>query len=248
MRNAFGVQKSLELDGVPKGTSVIAQEFRPGKPEPTPIEVIMQQTIDMTQQTLDFQDGEAENSGGKQRDKDTEGGSSGKHEAVEKASSREQLQTLANAFMDTLKKEIENGAIEVDSFGQQLIIRIREKGAFPAGSAFLQPQFRPVIKKIGELVKDIPGIIRITGHTDDMPLESDLYRSKLDLSAQRAVSVAQEMAKVNAFNSSRVRVEGMADSNPRVPNSSAQNRATNRRVDIAIMQGKALESEEITAF
>ena len=50
MKFAFGVQNRLEVKDIPKGTSIIAQEFRPGRPEPTPIDVIMQQTIDITQQ------------------------------------------------------------------------------------------------------------------------------------------------------------------------------------------------------
>ncbi|MBV1843418.1 flagellar motor protein MotB, partial [Photobacterium ganghwense] len=68
MKFAFGVQNMLEVKDIPKGTSVIAQEFRPGRPEPTPIEVIMQQTIDMTQRTLDFHEGESDRAGGTQRE------------------------------------------------------------------------------------------------------------------------------------------------------------------------------------
>ena len=60
MEKAFGVQNILEVKDIPKGTSVIAQEFRPGRPEPTPIDTIMQQTIDMTQTELDFQPGDAD--------------------------------------------------------------------------------------------------------------------------------------------------------------------------------------------
>ncbi|MCV5688610.1 hypothetical protein OFN32_30860, partial [Escherichia coli] len=53
---------------IPKGTSIIAQEFRPGRPEPTPIDVIMQQTMDITQQTLEFHEGESDRAGGTKRD------------------------------------------------------------------------------------------------------------------------------------------------------------------------------------
>jgi flagellar motor protein MotB len=64
MEKAFGVQNILEVKDIPKGTSVIAQEFRPGRPEPTPIDTIMQQTMDMTQTELDFQPGDADQAGG----------------------------------------------------------------------------------------------------------------------------------------------------------------------------------------
>ena len=55
MKYALGVQNKIEVKDIPKGTSVIAQEFRPGRPEPTPIETIQQQTVEMTQQMLEFQ-------------------------------------------------------------------------------------------------------------------------------------------------------------------------------------------------
>jgi chemotaxis protein MotB len=66
MKFAFGVQNKLEVKDIPKGTSVIAQEFRPGRPEPTPIEILQQQTIEITQQVLEFEEGEDESAGGRQ--------------------------------------------------------------------------------------------------------------------------------------------------------------------------------------
>ena len=49
MQHAFGVQNQIEVKNIPKGTTVIAQEFRPGRPDPTPIETIMQRTIDTSE-------------------------------------------------------------------------------------------------------------------------------------------------------------------------------------------------------
>ena len=40
MKDAFGVQQKMELTSIPKGTSVVATEFQPGIPEPTPLERI----------------------------------------------------------------------------------------------------------------------------------------------------------------------------------------------------------------
>lgn len=248
MKFAFGVQNLLEVKDIPKGTSVIAQEFRPGRPEPTPIEVIMQQTIDMTQQSLDFLDGESDRSGGAQRDSSNkEGGASeSKASAEQQEQDTQDMSSTAEMLVKSLEKEIDEGAIEVENLGQQLIIRIREDGSFPAGSAFLQPKFRPLVKKIANLVKDVPGIIRVSGHTDDKPIESELYRSNWDLSAQRAVSVAQEMEKVKGFDPMRMRVMGVANTEPMVPNNSAKNRALNRRVELSIVQGKPKESKKIS--
>ena len=53
MAVAFGVQNKLKVTDIPRGTSIIAQEFSPGRPEPTPINEIWQQTNDITQMTLE---------------------------------------------------------------------------------------------------------------------------------------------------------------------------------------------------
>ena len=259
MKFAFGVQNKLEVKDIPKGTSIIAQEFRPGRPEPTPIDVIMQQTIDITQQTLEFQEGESDRAGGSQRDAGKLDGGQSPETSTEmnqntesvqqqqqsEAMSEEDVDSTVEKIRKALQREIAEGAIEVENLGQQIVIRIKEKGAFPASSAFLQPKFRPLVRQIAELVKDVPGKIRITGHTDNQPIDSELYRSLWDLSAQRAVSVAQEMEKVKGFNHDRLQVRGLADTDPLVPNDTPEHRAENRRVEISIMQGEPLYSDEV---
>ena len=258
MKFAFGVQNRLEVKDIPKGTSIIAQEFRPGRPEPTPIDVIMQQTIDITQQTLEFHEGESDRAGGTQRDEGKMTGgqspdtstknnqnSESDNEQQQSAEMSQELENLMESIKKALEREIEQEAIEVENLGQQIDIRIREKGAFPEGSAFLQPKFRPLVRQIADLVKDIPGIIRVSGHTDNQRIDSELYRSNWDLSAQRAVSVAQEMEKVRGFEHQRLRVRGMADTEPLGPNDTEAQRSRNRRVEISIMQGEALLSDEV---
>lgn len=256
MKFAFGVQNRLEVMDIPKGTSIIAQEFRPGRPEPTPIDVIMQQTIDITQQTLEFHEGDSDRAGGNQRDdgKITGGQTADRSQKnqIGTASSdseqvNENLEKLEEIIKKALQQEIQQGAVEVENLGQQLVIRIQEKGAFPEGSAFLQPKFRPLVRQVADLVKDIPGQVRVSGHTDNLPLDSELYRSNWDLSSQRAVSVAQEMEKVKGFSHQRLRVLGVADTEPLGPNDTDRQRARNRRVEISIMQGEPVYTDEVSA-
>ena len=53
MKEAFGVQSEIEVKTIPKGTSVVAQEFSPGRPEPTALNEVRQFTIDSNRNTLD---------------------------------------------------------------------------------------------------------------------------------------------------------------------------------------------------
>ena len=252
MQYAFGVQNQVEVKNIPKGTTVIAQEFRPGRPDPTPIETIMQHPIDSSEAELDFKDGEDQNSGGKNKlAEDSNGGKSPETSTRDNTPTQnvevtEDTSELVKVLAEALKEEIDSGGVEVENLGQQIIIRINEKGSFPSGSAFLQPRFRPVIQKIAQLLATIPGIITIAGHTGKEQLYSELYRSKWDLSSQRAVSVAHEMLKVEEFTENRLIVQGMADTQPLTDDENELRR--NRRVEISIMQGKAKLSAPISVM
>lgn len=252
MKFAFGVQNKIEVKDIPKGTSVIAMEFTPGKPEPTPIETIQQQTVEMTQQMLEFQAGDESSAGGRQEQRGEKRGgeSSSTSEEVAAATAvsaadQEQINDLVKKIAQQLEKQIIDGAIELESLGQQIIIRIRENGSFPSGSAFLQPQFKPIIQDIGRLLKDVPGEITVSGHKDDFQVSNELYINNWDLSSKRAVAVASELQKVPGFDKTRMMVVGRAETRPLVPNDSREDRRRNRRVEISILQGKAKESAPI---
>lgn len=253
MKFAFGVQNKIEVDDIPKGTSVIAMEFRPGRPDPTPIETIQQQTMEMTQQVIEFQAGEEDAAGGRQEQREDQTGGQSALNAEEQEAAEALAEAAQQRINETVKKlaeeleqQIVDGAIELESLGQQIIIRIRENGAFPSGSSFLQPRFRPIVQQIGRMLVDIPGEITVSGHTDDFQVADELHLNNWDLSAKRAVSVASELVRAPGFDRNRMMVVGHADTRPLVPNNSELNRRRNRRVEIAIMQGKPKESEPVS--
>lgn len=254
MKFAFGVQNKIELKDIPKGTSVVALEFRPGKPDPTPIETVQQITQDITKPMLNFQEGESDSAGGRQKQQGTFRGGQSPQTASKKAAAgaaaakKEEMDVNKKKIEDLLQKEIKDGAVDVENLGQQIIIRIRENGSFSAGSAFLQPQFVPVIRALGELLNDIPGKVEITGHSDQSMVPNELYRSNWDLSAQRAVAVAEELRLARGFDESRMRIIGRAATQPVSQEDTEKARSQNRRVEISIMQGEPKYTNPISVI
>jgi chemotaxis protein MotB len=253
MKFAFGVQHKIEVKDIPKGTSVIAMEFRPGRPDPTPIDTIQQQTTEITQQYLEFQAGNEDTAGGRQKQRGEQRGGAAQQTASEQKSqitsqnaSQKEIAERMRKVAQKLEKQIVNGAIEVELLGQQITIRIRENGSFSAGSAFLQPQFIPILRKIGRLLVDIPGGVEVSGHSDSQQISNELYRSNWDLSSQRAVAVAEELRKADGFDESRMSVVGKADTVPLDEGDKEQNRSRNRRVEISINQGRPKYSDRIS--
>ncbi|MBR9790837.1 MAG: flagellar motor protein MotB [Gammaproteobacteria bacterium] len=255
MKFAFGVQNKIEVKDIPKGTSVIAMEFRPGRPDPTPIDTIQQQTIDMTQQMLEFQAGDEDSAGGRQKQRGTQRGgqsqqtSTDQSASTQQAANQEQVAEMMKKVAQQLQKQILDGSIEMESLGQQITIRIRENGSFSAGSAFLQPQFRPVIRQIGEILADMPGQIEVSGHSDKQQISNELYSSNWDLSAQRAVAVAEALRSAPGFDEARMSVVGKASNEPLIEDpKTPEELASNRRVEININQGEPIRSKPISVL
>jgi chemotaxis protein MotB len=85
-----------------------------------------------------------------------------------------------------------------------------------------------------EVLSFCSGDVLVAGYTDDRPIASGRYRSNWDLSAARAVSVVHELVLNRDVPAERVVAAGRAETNPLVANDTPENRARNRRVEIAI--------------
>ncbi|BFM22005.1 flagellar motor protein MotB [Gilvimarinus japonicus] len=234
LAQAFGVQAEISVNEVPKGTSIIAQEFSPGRPDPTPINEIKQHTEDITQMSLEVRDSQEYDIERGEPDMDDSA-----RERLEQIMQELVAQTRADAaeLADKLKERIANGELEIETRGRQIIIRIREKGSFESGTATLAPDYYDVIDEIRAVLMLKPGRIEVQGHTDNVPIRSERFRSNWDLSAMRAASVASQLLRGNYLNPRRFEVSGFADTRPLVVNDSSANRARNRRVEIVIRQG-----------
>ncbi|MEQ8660449.1 MAG: flagellar motor protein MotB [Gammaproteobacteria bacterium] len=226
LKLAFGVQREIKAIEVPKGTSIVAQEFSAGKPEPTIINEVRQQTTDEDKQSLEFTDALVNDPDGSSATESDGGGTLSEEQALQEAA----------RLVAALQDEVDKGMIEVETEGASIVIRIREKGSFPSGAARFDPAFAPVIEKLRDSLADIPGRIVVAGHTDDVPIHTQLYRSNWDLSSARAVTVVHALLKGSALDPARLVVEGHGEAHPLVANDTAQNRALNRRVEIVIRQ------------
>jgi chemotaxis protein MotB len=239
MRDAFGVQNQVDVNDIPKGTSIIAQEFSPGKPEPTPLQVVMQQTVDADQHSLELLcEAEVEKAISESCPEAKDQSEKELNEVVVQHLQEMAERTESNA-MDLaaqLEKEIRNEQVEIETKGRKLIIRVQEKGSFASGSAELREEFFPILDKLVLSLAKIEGTISVEGHTDSIPIKTSEFPSNWYLSTARALEVAHGLFESGALDQSRFRIAGYADTLPLVPNDSANNRAINRRVEIVLQE------------
>ncbi|MBD5772322.1 flagellar motor protein MotB [Marinomonas colpomeniae] len=239
LKLAFGVQAEVRAEAIPMGTSVIAQEFSPGRPEPTPINEVRQKVDSIPENTLEVLC-KPDDATLKQA---SDSGAPAPVTFVNKSQAdidrQQKIQETegdAQQIASVLREEISKGTVEIETQEETITIRIKDKGSFSSGSAELNYDFIPVIDLIRDVLVGIQGTISVEGNTDNIPIDSRQFRSNWQLSSARAISVAEELFATGQLDQSRFAVTGYADTRPLVPNDTSDNRATNRRVEIVIKQ------------
>ena len=246
MKDAFGVQQDIVTYDIPKGTSIIALEFSPGKPEPTIRKVIQQDTVDPTRPSLKI--GNPDNP----IEVQPETLQKLLEEEEERQEQRQQTEADAAVLTELLEEEINEGKIDVETDGPTIIIKIRERGSFTSGSADLDPGFLPTLDTIGTALGEISGEIVVEGHTDNIPINSVKFPSNFALSAGRAVSVTSVFLNDPNISMDRLSLRGYGEVRPEDTNATRAGRARNRRVEIKINQTEeasesAVEEREVSA-
>lgn len=100
---------------------------------------------------------------------------------------------------------------------------------FATGKAELQPESRPVLKEIASTLKEHVELkILIEGHTDNVGVAA----SNLTLSDARAAAVKAALVADFGIDAGRISTKGFGDTKPSAPNTTAEGRAQNRRVEI----------------
>jgi len=141
----------------------------------------------------------------------------------------------ANYLRRVLQTEIDKGLVTLETRDTgNVTLTIGNESLFESGAAELREDVRPLMSKIARALESTRGTIMVTGHTDNQPIATSQYPSNWHLSLARATSVSDELAGSAALKG-RLWPEGRGDTEPRFDNSTADNRARNRRVEISLI-------------
>lgn len=129
------------------------------------------------------------------------------------------------------------GTLRVEEEGGRTRITLLAADLFSSGSATPNPAYDQMLGRVSAALNKVPGRVLVEGHTDDQALKSLRYRNNFELSRERAVSVAKTLQRT-IDNPARLEWTGVGSAEPRYkPESTPENRARNRRVEIIHVQG-----------
>lgn len=147
---------------------------------------------------------------------------------------RYSLSELVEDVKRMIEEEGLQGQVDVGITPQGVAINLKGAVLFDLGSTELKPQALPLLTKLAGKLKDLPYRISVEGHTDDLPIHTLRFPSNWELSAARAARVVRFFIQ-QGIPKGRLQAVGFADTQPKVPNTSPENRAKNRRVVIRLL-------------
>lgn len=115
-----------------------------------------------------------------------------------------------------------------------LVLRLSDSIVFDVGDDRVKEPAKQVLKLVTDELKGRHVVVRVEGHTDNVPISTARFRSNWELSTARATSVIAEIAKLDVIAPADLSAAGYGEFHPVASNDAPEGRAQNRRVDLVI--------------
>jgi chemotaxis protein MotB len=141
---------------------------------------------------------------------------------------KEKLQQALLGFTKNgLTVEIRNGKVYVS---------LMDKLLFPSGSIIIDEKGKQALSQLADVLKSQPEInIAVEGHTDSQKITNlGQIKDNWDLSVLRSTSVVRYLTEVSKVEAVRTTATGKGEFQPLGPNTSAEARSKNRRIEIVL--------------
>ena len=147
----------------------------------------------------------------------------------------QQNQSQYDSLVKNLTEEVKKGELQVRQYKDMLTVDVAEQLFFDSGRADLKDTGKAVLKKVGEALKGYEDkVIRVVGHTDNVPIKTKVFPSNWELSVARATTVVRYLQETG-IPPERMVASGRAEYQPVAENDTAEGRKKNRRIEITLI-------------
>lgn len=151
-----------------------------------------------------------------------------------KADSEKRLKEYKD-LTSKFSKLVNSGKLSVKMLNGRMTVDVSTDILFSSGSAKLSAEGIKAIKEVTNLLKTIPNRnFQIEGHTDNLPIKSELYPSNWELASARSLTVVKTMIDAG-LPANQISGSAYADTQPMADNATPEGKKLNRRIAIVIV-------------
>ena len=116
-----------------------------------------------------------------------------------------------------------------------LLVRIKDSALFESGRADMVPASREYGTAIAKMLATLPQKVVVSGHTDNVPINTAEFPTNWDLSSKRALNFMKYLlSQEQSLQPARFSAIGHGEYRPAAANTTPEGRAQNRRVEVLI--------------
>lgn len=156
--------------------------------------------------------------------------------ALDANSEHANLKQLQKELDNYIQKNNLNGRLSTTMTEDGLMVTIGEVALFPSGSADLLPEARSIAAEIAAMLVPFPQKITVAGHTDNFPINTREFPSNWDLSTKRSLNFMKLLLENKQLKPEQFNATGYGEFRPVAPNTDAEGRQQNRRVEVFIQR------------
>lgn len=169
-------------------------------------------------------------------EENTKGSSKEKDKKGNGETTKKDLQEVKAKVDQYIQKSNLQGSLKTQLTDEGLLITITNDVLFDSGSAIVRTSERSIATQIAKLLNSNPPLsIIISGHTDNIPINNDLFQDNWDLSVTRAVNFMKIMLENKNLKPQSFSAKGYGEYKPIASNNTHKGRAKNRRVEILVL-------------
>ena len=136
---------------------------------------------------------------------------------------------------DEMRKALESKEVTISELRGKLTVNILDRILFDSGEAELKPEGQRILEKIaGVLMQHTNRQTHVIGHTDDVPIHRK-FASNWELSTARATAAVRFLQERAGVDPHHLGALGYGEFHPIAPNTTAEGRAKNRRIEVVIL-------------
>jgi chemotaxis protein MotB len=137
--------------------------------------------------------------------------------------------------LDAIRQDLEKTHLDVRVDSRGVVVSLPQALLFQPGEDKINADALTTVQAIGDVLNKIPNSVTLVGHTDATPIHNRRFTNNWELAAARGLRLLELLSSRYGIAESRLSVESFGSYDPRGSNDTPDGRASNRRVEIVVL-------------
>jgi chemotaxis protein MotB len=160
--------------------------------------------------------------------------------AVERVIAKAPEPPVPAPLISESQRKLESLGLDLKREPRGLVISLPQTILFASGDDAISAEARPLVEQIAAILREIPNKVTLVGHADAVPIHNRRFKNNWELAVARSLRLLELLGGDGAIDESRLSVASYSSFDPKDTNQTPDGRASNRRVEIVILDGATL--------